>query len=183
MRIEYNAGNRAPIVMAAVVLRAAYTDMGASGLPGASAEQTVVLRAPTLLVASGEVSDGVTKFSGPQAPVELTIGAKSGAYVGFKALDLSGITDVTFSASAPVQYLSAAGGNVEVRIDSPTGALLGETPVLAPSEVMGAQTMLRAVLKPTTGVHDVYFVFRNAEAKEGRNLFILTTATFGHLPN
>jgi hypothetical protein len=44
---------------------------------------------------------------------------------------------------------------------------------------MDAPTMLVAALKPTTGVHDVYFVYRNAEAKEGRNLLILTTATFG----
>ena len=163
----------------AVVLRAAYTDQGAKGLLGTGAEQTVVLRAPTLIVASGEVSDGVTKFSGPQAPVEVTIGGKSGAYVGFKGLDLTGISDVVFSATAPVQYLSAVGGKVEVRLGAPNGALLGETSVIEPSPTMGAPTMLHAALQPTAGVHDVYFVFRNAEAKEGRNLLVLTTATFG----
>lgn len=31
-------------------------------------------------------------------------------------------------------------------------------------------------------VHDVYFVFRNPQAKEGQNLFIVTTATFGTAP-
>jgi cytochrome c len=164
----------------AVVLRAAYTDQGGKGLPGAGAEQVVVLRSPTVIVANGEVSDGVTKFSGPTVPVEITIGAKSGAYVGFKAIDLSGITDVVFSASAPTQYLNSVGGKVEVRLDSPTGALLGETQGIEPSANMGGPpTMLRAELKPTTGVHDVYFVYRNPAAKEGANLLILTTATFG----
>jgi cytochrome c len=163
-----------------VVLRASYVDQGGKGLPGAGAEQTVVLRVPTVVVASGEVSDGVTKFSGPTVPVEITIGAKSGAYVGFKGIDLTGISDVVFSASAPVQYLSSVGGKVEVRLDKPTGTLLGETSVIAPAaEMSGPPTMLRAALQPTTGVHDVYFVFRNADAKEGQNLFILTTATFG----
>ena len=167
-------------VKGAVLLRAAYTDRGANGLLGAASEQTVVLRAPTLIVAGGEVAEGVTKFSGPQAPVEVTIGAKSGAYVGFKGLDLTGITDVVFSASAPVQYVNSVGGKVEVRLDKPDGALLGETPVIEPSATLGAPTLLRAVLKPTTGVHDLYFVFRNAAAKEGSNLLALTTATFGN---
>ncbi|MDB4892666.1 MAG: carbohydrate-binding protein [Gemmatimonadetes bacterium] len=167
----------------AVMLRASYIDQGGKGLPGAGAEQTVVLRVPTLVVASGEVSDGVTKFSGPTVPVEITIGAKSGAYVGFKGIDLTGISDVVFSASAPVQYLSSVGGKVEVRLDKPTGPLLGETSVIAPAaEMSGPPTMLRAALQPTSGVHDVYFVFRNADAKEGQNLFILTTATFGNAP-
>jgi cytochrome c len=166
----------------AVVLRAVYTDRGANGLPGSASEQTVVLRAPTLIVATGEVSDGVQKFSGPTAPVEVTIGGKSGAYVGFKEIDLTGISDVVFSANAPVQYLNSVGGKVEVRLGAPDGALLGETPVIASSTTMGAPTLLRAALQPTAGVHDIYFVFRNAEAKEGQNLFILTTATFGNAP-
>jgi len=163
-----------------VVLRASYTDKGAFGLLGTAAEQSVALRVPTVIVATGEVAEGVTKFSGPMAPVEVTIGAKSGAYVGFKALDLTGISDVVFSASAPVQYLNSAGGKLEVRLDTPSGALLGETPVIEPAATMGAQTMLRAPLQPTTGVHDVYFVFRNPQAKDGQNLLVLTTATFGN---
>ncbi|MEP7000914.1 MAG: c-type cytochrome, partial [bacterium] len=164
----------------AVVLRASYTDKGANGLLGSAAEQSLVLRVPTVIVATGEVSDGVTKFSGTQAPVEVTIGAKSGAYVGFKALDLTGITEVVFSASAPVQYLNSVGGKVEVRLGTPTGALLGETAAIEPAAMMGAPTMLRASLQPTAGVHDIYFVFRNPLAKDGQNLLVLTTATFGN---
>ncbi|MEO8620130.1 MAG: ThuA domain-containing protein [bacterium] len=164
----------------AVVLRASYTDKGAFGLLGTPAEQSMVLRVPTVIVATGEVSDGVTKFSGPQAPVEITIGTKSGAYVGFKALDLTGISEVVFSASAPVQYLNCVGGKVEVRLGSPTGTLLGETPAIEPAAAMGGQTMLRAALQPTAGVHDIYFVFRNPQAKDGQNLLVLTTATFGN---
>ncbi len=166
----------------AVVLRAAYTDRGANGLVGAASEQTVVLRAPTVIVASGEVSDGVTKFSGPMAPVEVTIGGKSGAYVGFKGLDLTGITSVTFSATAPVQYVNSVGGKVEVRLGAPDGALLGETSAIEPSATAGGSTQLRTALKPTIGMHDVYFIFRNAQAPEGRSLFILTTATFAASP-
>ncbi len=164
----------------AVVLRAAYTDRGANGVPALSAEQTVVLRAPTVVVASGEVTDGVQKYAGPETPIEVTIGSRSGGYVGFKRLDLTGVSAILFSAMAPTPQLNAFGGKVEVHLDSATGPLVGETPAIQPSPTMGAPTQLRAALTPTAGFHDVYFVFRNAEAPQGRSLFILTTATFEH---
>jgi cytochrome c len=137
-----------------------------------------VLRAPTVVVANGEVADGVQKYKGPEVPVEVTIGSRSGAFVGFRQLDLSGISAIMFSATAPVPQLNAAGGKVEVRVDSANGALLGETEVIQPAATMGAPVQLRAALKPTTGVHDVYFVFRNEQATSGQNLFVLLTATF-----
>jgi cytochrome c len=163
-----------------VVLRAAYTDRGANGVPAVSAEKTVVLRAPSVVVASGDSAYGVQKYKGPEAPIEVTIGGRSGAYVRFKQLDLTGVSAIVFSALAPTPQLNALGGKVEVRLDSADGPLVGETAAIQPAETMGAPTQLRAVLAPTTGVHDVYFVFRNAEAMQGRNLFILTTATFEH---
>jgi cytochrome c len=163
---------------AVVVLRAAYTDRGANGAPAASGEKAVVLRAPTVVVASAEAADGVQKYKGPEVPVEVTIGSRSGAFVGFKQLDLTGVSAIVFSAMAPVPQLNAAGGKVEVRLDSATGPLVGETPVIQPTAAAEASTQLRAALKPTAGVRDVYFVFRNEQVEAGRNLFVLLTATF-----
>jgi cytochrome c len=165
---------------AVVVMRAAYTDRGATGAARASSVRTLVLRAPMVVVAGGEVADGVQKYKGPETPIEVTIGSRSGAFVGFKQLDLTGVSAIVFSALAPVPQLNAAGGKVEVRLDSPSGALVGETEVIQPAAAMGPPTQLRAALTPTTSVHDVYFVFRNEEAMQGRSLFILTTATFEH---
>ena len=162
----------------AVVLRAAYTDRGANGLPGASAEAAVVLRTPTVVVARGEIGDGVQTVSNPALPVDFTVGGRSGAHVALKQLDLTGITAVVLSALAPVQYFNAVGGSVEVRLDAADGALLGETPAVAAAQTLGAATPLRVALRPTAGVHDVYLVFRNAQAPAGRNLLILTTAAF-----
>jgi cytochrome c len=161
-----------------VVLRASYTDRGANGLPGASTEQALVLRAPTVVLARGEIGEGVQTVANPQLPVDFTIGGRSGAHVAFKQIDLTGISGVTFSALAPVQFFNAAGGTVEVRLDRPDGALLGETPRIEPSPTLGGPAPLRAALEPTTGTHDVYFVFRNPQAPAGRNLLVLTTATF-----
>jgi cytochrome c len=161
-----------------VVLRAAYTDRGGNGASSASAEKTVVLRAPTVVVASGEVADGVQKYKGPEVPVEVTIGSRSGGFIGFRQLDLTGISAIVFAAMAPVPQLNAAGGKIEVRLDSATGRLVGETPVIQPAAAMGPPTQLRAPITSTAGVHDVYFVFRNEEAASGRSLLVLLTATF-----
>jgi cytochrome c len=134
-----------------IVLQAAYTDRGANGVPAVSASKAVVLRAPTVVVAKGEVDDGVQKYAGPEVPVEITIGSRNGGHVGFKQIDLTGVSAIVFSAMAPVPQLNAAGGKVEVRADSATGVLLGETEVIQPAAAFGAPTQLRASLTPTAG--------------------------------
>jgi cytochrome c len=159
----------------AVVLRATYTDRGADGVPSASAEQVLVLRAPTVVVSSGELSEGVSRMQVPQMPVEMTIVSQSGSYVRFEQLDLSGISEISFLAVAPEQ-MQGLGGTVEVRLGSADGPLVGETERIPPE---GEPAPVRATIAPTTGMHDVYFVFRNPEAEAGRSLFIVLTASFG----
>jgi hypothetical protein len=166
-----------------VVLRASYTDRGAKGLPGITAEKEVVLRAPTVVVASGDVSEGVQKYKGSEVPVEVAIASRSGASVRFKQLDLTDVSAIVFAALAPVPQLNGAGGKVEVRLDSASGVLVGETEVIQPQATLGPPVQLRAALRPAADArplrgHDVYFVFRNEQAAREQNLFVLLTATF-----
>ena len=162
-----------------VVLRAAYTDRGANGILGVPAETTVVLRAPTVVVASGTLSDGLQKMTPEGMPVEITIVNRSGGSVKLEKIDLTGVSGVMVSALAPAPY-GAIGGKVEFRVDSATGPLLGETEVIKPSADSAAPPVqLHASLTPTTGVHDVYLVFRNEQAPTGQQmLFVVLTATF-----
>jgi cytochrome c len=79
---------------------------------------------------------------------------------------------------APAQY-QARGGKIEVHLDSPTGPLLGESELIRPTADPAAPpARLRATLRPTSGVHDAYLVFRNPDAKGDGFLFGLLTATF-----
>jgi cytochrome c len=158
------------------VLRAAYTDRGANGMPAITKEKEIVLRSPTVAVASGELSDGVSKQSVPELPVEVTVVNRPGASVALKQIDLTGVGAVTFTVVAPSQY-QARGGKIEVHLDSPTGALLGGTELIGPSAGL-APLRLRSVLQPTAGVHDVYLVFRNADVTSDQFLFGVLTATF-----
>jgi cytochrome c len=159
------------------VLRAAYTDRGANGLAGASSEKAIVLRAPIVIVANGELAEGVQRMEVPQMPVPIAMPNRSGSYSALKQLDLTGISKIVFAATAPTQY-GAQGGKVEVRLDSATGPLVGETAMLAAQPGGGSPATLEAALKPTTGLHDVYLVFRNDQARPQQMLFVLMTATF-----
>ncbi|HJQ11630.1 MAG TPA: ThuA domain-containing protein [Gemmatimonadaceae bacterium] len=159
-----------------VVLRADYTDRGANGMPPITQENSLVLSSPTVVVANGELSEGVSKQSVEGIPVTLTIVNRPGAAVALKQIDLTGIAAVTFSVVAPAQY-QAKGGSIEVHLDSPTGALLGTSAAIQPTNDQ-LPLRLRTELKPTSGTHDLYFVFRNPSVQGGAFLFGLLTATF-----
>jgi cytochrome c len=166
----------------ALVLRAEYTDRGANGMPAISKEQTLVLRSPSVVVASGERSEGISKQSVPELPVEITIVSRSGGSVALQQLDLTGVGAVAFSAVAPAQY-QATGGTIEVHLDSASGPLLGESERIRPTTDPAAPpSHLRTVLRPTSGLHDVYLVFRNPDAKGDGFMFGLLTATFETVP-
>src|SRR3954468_24677245 len=162
----------------ALVLRAEYTDRGANGMPSISREKTLTLRSPNVVVAGGELSDGVSKQSVPELPVEITVVNRSGGSVALKQLDLSGVGAVTFAAVAPAQY-QATGGKIEVRLDSPTGSLLGESELIRPTTNAAAPpSPIRVALQSTSGVHDLYLVFRNPDAKGDQFMFGVLTANF-----
>jgi len=161
-----------------IVLRAGYTDRGANGMPAISKEESVALRSPTVVVASGEMSEGVQKQSVAQLPVEITVVSRPNASVKLKQLDLSGISAVTITAMAPASY-QALGGSIEVRRDSAGGQLLGTSePVQPTADSAAPPARLRVALQPTSGVHDLYLVFRNPQAKGDGFLFAVLTATF-----
>jgi cytochrome c len=147
-------------------------------MPAISKEKELVLHSPSVVVSSGVLSEGVSKQSSEGIPVEVTVVTRPGASVALKQLDLTGVAAVVFTAVAPAQY-QAKGGKIEVHLDSPTGALLGESEMISPTANPAAPpSRLRTALKPTSGVHDVYLVFRNADAKGDGFMFGVLTATF-----
>jgi len=96
--------------------------------------------------------------------------------VAVKQIDLTGVAAVTFMAVAPAQY-QAKGGKIDVRADSLTGALLGQSELISPSaDQMPLQ--LRVALGATSGVRDLYFVFTNPQAQGDGFMFGVLTATF-----
>ncbi|GAB2554953.1 hypothetical protein GCM10027085_52740 [Spirosoma aerophilum] len=152
------------------LVRAAYRDRGHGNIPPITAEQTLVLRSAKIPAGAADKIDGVLKYGA------IIIANTNGSYIAYNHIDLTGITKIKFTATAPKAQLNAAGGSIEVRIDSPDGKLIGQTSLIA----VGATTSspLVAQLSPVMGAHDVYFVFKNVKAPLGQSLFVIIDSEF-----
>ncbi|NEU66608.1 carbohydrate-binding protein [Spirosoma agri] len=168
-----------------LVLQASYKDRGANGLPAQTNEQAVVLRNPLVAMGTSNVqSKGITLFKMGTQPYPLVIVMAAGTHVQFNKLDLTGIRTMEFAVAVPKAQLSAVGGRIEIRADSPTGQLLGQTDDIVPSESkdsadMFKPSMAKVTIKPITGQHDVYFVFQNEKAGKAP-LFVPVTVQFSN---
>jgi cytochrome c len=163
------------------LLRAAYKDRGAKGLPALSSEQTYLLRNPKMDMAVIDYIQDFNKmkFNG----VNLAVATASGGYIGYKKLDLTGIVEIGITALAP-GAMNPAGGSIEVRMDSPTGPLLGTSAMIEPSSPEGgfggfsAPPPVLVRINPAVGLHDLYFVAKNEKAEKGKPLFIVLGLSF-----
>jgi cytochrome c len=174
-----------------LVLRAVYSDKGAGEYPMQTAEAITVLRAPRLGPAHADILQGVTVASARGASAAIV--PKANSHIAFRNLDMTGIARADVVAQASTRN-DNVGGTIEVRTGSPTGPLIGQAVVSVPGgrgatapSAGDAQTAgtasaaaaaagrgrggrgggtapIEVVFKPTTGVHDVYFVFKNPTA-------------------
>lgn len=128
------------------LLTAEYTDQG--GLVGRDA---VLLRPPRLLVQEASASKGVARqnLSASEAVMAYN---ESGAWLAINDVDLTGIQSISVHFNA-----SGLTGNLDLRLDSPTGLLIAQLPVEA--GLKKRQTPLAALI-PTKGQHTLYVVYK-----------------------
>ena len=156
------------------IFRAAYRDRGANGLPGISSEESFTLRSPKINPTNYNKVSDINKMS--YGGNKFVIPLKSGSYIALKNIDLTGITKIVYTASVPKQ-LAASGGFIEVRMDSPTGKLIGKSEFIGDSNAGFGSKAQSINLEPSEDFHDLYLVFINPESK-GTSLMILTNTTF-----
>lgn len=158
------------------ILRAAYEDQGANGVPALTSEQTYTLRNAKVPPHSFDKYEDINKMTfGGNA---FCIPSKSGAYMVLNKTDLAFITYVEINASTPIAQLNAAGGKIELHLDSPKGKIVGESEFIEPTDKGGfGGKPVRINVAPTEGVHDVYIVFQNPKA-DGRSLMVVTGIEF-----
>jgi len=178
------------------ILRAAYTDRQ-TRVPAQTTEQVIILRRPELrpaeadILAGGAVRDQLDEFT--------FLTAKAGSHIGFKAVDLTDVRSLTFRPNWHL-YDIYRGGTVEVRLDAPTGPLLGRTEIAEsqfnikkmpggmdafwgrePRNDKNAKTTPSTLaIQPVSGRHDLYFVFTSQQAKPGESLFPLASVTLSN---
>lgn len=150
------------------IMRAAYEDQGANGLPSLKSEQTFTMRNAKVDVHGFDTYEDINKmaFGGNN----LAIPAKSGSNMVLKQIDLTGIKELIVMATAPKPQLNAAGGKVEVHLGSAKGKLIGESKFLESTDKMDFKPNALSVPFNLAGVEtdklqDLYVVFVNPKAE------------------
>ncbi|GAB3641696.1 ThuA domain-containing protein [Spirosoma arcticum] len=158
------------------IVRAAYEDQGANGLPSLKSEQTFVLRNANMDVHGFDTYEDVNKMA--YGGNNLAIPSKSGAHMVIKQVDLAGVSAFRVMATAPKPQLNAKGGKVELRLDSPTGKLIGESTYLEPSDKLDfTPSQLTIPIKLPIPIdnkpHDLYLVFVNPSEASGSLMVVM----------
>lgn len=156
-----------------IVLRAAFVDKGTSIAPPQPSVATVVLRSQVLPAVSFDFLHEVDLNPEIFRVLSSVIPKGPGSYVGFKSIDLTGIKLIDFAAIALPNREGKSAGIIEIRIDSPTGEIIGTTDEIVPprhrvSVYSDNVERVRAPIKQVKGKHDIYFVIKTSAASRNR---------------
>lgn len=154
----------------AYVLMARYLDKGANGIEPLSARAHLVLRHPKIqLEEYDEGNVGVVIATEQTGFISYIRRLNHGRYVGFKQIDLSQIKAIVFKVLE-----HGSGGILDVRLDRIDGPVIGSLTVAGGQADDLTKGWKEAPVKlvSTSGVHDVYLVFRNS-AEDQKDLFFL----------
>jgi cytochrome c len=118
------------------------------------------------------------------------------AYLAYNNVDLTDISEIEIAGQAQTR-VGASGGVVEVRIDSPTGTVIGTSEKIEPQEVRFGPppaapagsaapaapqrrppSKFKIAVPANSGQHDVYFVFKNDKAKDSQIIMSLSAIEF-----
>ncbi|MBN3521248.1 PQQ-dependent sugar dehydrogenase [Algoriphagus lutimaris] len=171
------------------LLRAFYTDKGAGNITSLTGEDYVALRNPFLDPQLSEMRKGVQLLTTPSINFFM-VGDQS--YIGFKDIDLTEVQEIVLYLGISNRN-GAKGASVEVRVDSPTGTLIGQTEKVTeapnggfrpPAGVSRLEWRRQNSAKPSakisevSGKHDIYFIFKNADAKSEEILAAINEIEF-----
>jgi cytochrome c len=189
-----------------LLIRAAFTDRAVSGnkaVPAQTTEEMIVLRSPEVNAAEAHIVKGAELKALGTAGLGFAVIPFANSMLAFNEIDLTGLQKLELNAVAQNRE-GAAGGNIEIHLDSPTGPVVGQQKVEMAPEVDMAKLIaemenqnknlkpgeapkqvrrpapkpVSIELKPTTGKHDLYFVFKNDSAKPVQPLMSLSKIKF-----
>ncbi|AEI46644.1 PQQ-dependent sugar dehydrogenase [Runella slithyformis] len=154
------------------IFTASYTDRGNADVGPQTATTTVALRPAKVKAVQNDEVKNATKVELP-TKAEVLAPVKNGSYALYKDIDLTDISTLSFMVYADPSR--TVGGKIEVRLDSPTGALIGEAEV--PNSKMGVVNA--TIRRPDEKMHNVYLVFTTGQAvPEDKGLFGLEWIQF-----
>jgi cytochrome c len=180
---------RTPLEMGSYVFLASYTDKGSKEKENLNltGKDYFLLRYPVLAPEDADFfSDKGISFT-PSTNDPGFIFTGKGGYIGFKEIDLRGINQIRIGAPNRFWHWSHfVGARIELRLDNPEGKVIGEPFTIPPAAkgekgpFFGEAMGLPAIFDVSTsdGVHDLYIVVKNSEAKESDALIMMTGIEF-----
>jgi cytochrome c len=147
---------------------ASYTDRGANKIGALTGSKTYTLRSAKIKANTYDSQKETMKYK-VDGIGEVVIATTDKSYVSFNDIDLTNIGAFTIMATASDDRTS--GGKIEIRLDSPTGQLLGTGDV-----DKGMPKPNKISIAPTAGFHNLYLVFTNPN-NGGKPLFALMDIT------
>ncbi len=154
-------------------LRASYTDRGANGIGPLTGQSLFVLRHPRVQAETFDVGHNVGIKAGSGSEPTLVDEIYAGSYIGFEAIDLSGVASLNFMLMGT--EAATASGLIEIRIGAPDGPMIGTVNVEMGRSASGFG--FEATLEKQTGQHDIYFIFKD-RLDTGHPLFLLDWIQF-----
>lgn len=172
------------------IFHASYSDQGSHEVPGIqlTGNDLVLLRYPLLTPESADFfsEQGISFTPSTDDPGFIITG--QGGYLGFKNIDFTGINRVNIGALTRFWHWSHfIGGTVELRLDSPSGTLVGEPYEIIPPPIEAgdgpffgeeAGKPIPVDVSAINGVHDIYIIIRNEKADESDALVIMVGIEF-----
>jgi cytochrome c len=149
------------------IFRASYKDRGSASQRPLEGSESLALR-PAYQQAemADSISAGVTQYN-PVGSMDTTVlrDMRDGSFIVFKRTDLQGITGISLGIASSDINNNFSGGRIEVRMDSPTGKLLGQTKFTvkpAGKRMEISELNIPVFLDKHDGKwHDLYIVTRN----------------------
>jgi cytochrome c len=140
------------------VLTATYVDKPVNNVPSLTATDALVLRSPFLRPNEVDVVHIARKanWQGQHSLQNILDGAQA----AYKNVDLTGVKKATVMAYIDPKD-NRGGGIAEIRADKSDGPLLGTAKIVA-----SGPSFVTTAIKPTTGHHDLYIVFKNSEIRD-----------------
>lgn len=97
------------------------------------------------------------------------LSVRPGGSARMKQIDLTGKTRLFFN-----YYMGKPGGSFEIRLDNRQGKVIASTTLALAKD----DRIVEIPLKPSTGVHDLYFLFRNPSLKKDQSVCTIEWFSF-----
>ncbi|WP_328653663.1 ThuA domain-containing protein [Micromonospora sp. NBC_00330] len=161
------------------IIDAEYTDLGGGGQPALTTHTQAVLQPRVRQAEHFGDSSGVQVVAGAAGHGGAAVGyVDNNDWISFRPYNLTGVQSFSARVGAP----AGGGGTVELRVDSPTGPLVGSATVVPTGGYANFATVTGGVTA-VTGTRTLFLVFKGTGPYFDIDEFTLSTSPGGPGPD